>query len=49
MKTNKKYALTALVGAAVLATGMAQAAVSAQEAAKLGTTLTPVGGEKAAT
>ena len=47
MKINKKHALTVLVGAAVLATGMAQAAVSAQEAAKLGTTLTPVGAEKA--
>src|SRR5690349_7855193 len=47
MKSNKKHALTIMVSAAVLATGMAQAAVSAQEAAKLGTTLTPVGAEKA--
>ena len=47
MKIIKQAALTAMVGAAVLATGMAQAKVSASEAAKLGTSLTPVGGEKA--
>ena len=47
MKINKKHALATLVGAAVLATGMAQAAVSAQEAAKLGQSLTPIGAEKA--
>ncbi|WP_290890520.1 DUF1329 domain-containing protein, partial [Arenimonas sp.] len=47
MKIIKKHALTALVGAIVLGTGAAQAAVSAQEAAKLGQSLTPVGAEKA--
>jgi hypothetical protein len=47
MKSNRKHALAALVGAAIFATGMAQAAVSAEEAAKLGQSLTPVGAEKA--
>ena len=47
MKTYRKAALAALVGASVAATGMAQAKVSASEAAKLGTTLTPIGAEKA--
>ena len=47
MKIIKKHALTALVGAMVLGTGVAQAAVSAQEAAKLGQSLTPIGAEKA--
>src|SRR5688572_1260288 len=47
MKTNSKAVLAALIGASVLATGVVQAKVSASEAAKLGTSLTPVGGEKA--
>lgn len=47
MKINRKHGLALIAGAAVLATGMAQAKVSAQEAAKLGQSLTPVGAEKA--
>src|SRR5688572_33447349 len=47
MNTYRKAALTAMVGAAVLATGVAQAKVTAEEAAKLGTSLTPIGAEKA--
>mgnify|MGYP006168820587 CR=1 FL=1 len=47
MKINRKHGLALLAGAAVLATGMAQAKVSAQDAAKLGQSLTPVGAEKA--
>jgi hypothetical protein len=47
MKTIKQAALATMVGAAVLATGMVQAKVGASEAAKLGTSLTPIGGEKA--
>ena len=39
--------LTALALASLFAVGTAQAAVSAQEAAKLGTTLTEFGAEKA--
>ena len=48
MKINRKHALAIAAGAVLAAgTGMVQAAVSAEEAAKLGRELTPVGGEKA--
>ncbi|WP_017938405.1 DUF1329 domain-containing protein [Zestomonas thermotolerans] len=43
----KKHILTGVAVALALSTGSAQAAVSAAEAAKLGTTLTPFGAEKA--
>ena len=47
MRMFKKTALALVVGTAVLAIGAAQAKVSADKAAQLGTTLTPLGGEKA--
>ena len=48
MKINRKHALAIAAGAVLAAgTGMVQAAVSAEEAAKLGRELTPVGAEKA--
>lgn len=48
MKINRKHALALAAGAVLAAgTGMVQAAVSAEEAAKLGRELTPVGAEKA--
>lgn len=47
MKMLKKTALALVVGSTVFVVGAAQAAVSADKAAQLGTTLTPLGGEKA--
>ncbi len=47
MKYFQKTALTTLIGAAIFATGVAQANVSADKAAQLGGTLTPMGSEKA--
>ena len=46
MKTNKKLLATGIVAASLFA-GQAWGAVSAEEAAKLGDTLTPMGAEKA--
>lgn len=43
-----KYAIAAVLCTALAAAQMANAAVSAEEASKLGTTLTPLGAEKAA-
>lgn len=47
MKLIHKTALTTVIGAAILATGIAQANVSADKAAQLGGKLTPTGAEKA--
>ena len=47
MKMTRKSALATIVGAALLTAGVAQANVSADKAAQLGTTLTPMGSEKA--
>jgi len=47
MRMFKKTALALVVGTAVFAIGAAQAKVSADKAAQLGSTLTPLGGEKA--
>lgn len=44
---NRKHALAIVASATVLVTGLAQAAVNATEAAKLGQSLTPIGAEKA--
>jgi len=46
MKLNKKLLATGVLAAGLFA-GQAWGAVSAQEAAKLGDTLTPMGAEKA--
>ncbi|MGH8355541.1 MAG: DUF1329 domain-containing protein, partial [Pseudomonas sp.] len=47
MKTTKSLLQTGALALSLLATGV-MAAVAPDEAAKLGTTLTPVGAEKAA-
>jgi hypothetical protein len=47
MKMIRKSALATLVGAALLSAGVAQANVSADKAAQLGKSLTPMGSEKA--
>jgi hypothetical protein len=47
MKFIQKTALTTVIGAAILATGIAQANVSADKAAQLGGSMTPMGSEKA--
>lgn len=47
MKTIKHTAMATIVGAGVFALGLAQAATSADKAAQLGQSLTPVGAEKA--
>src|SRR6478735_5281184 len=47
MKLIQNTLLTTLIGAAIFATGVAQANVSADKAAQLGGKLTPTGAEKA--
>ena len=46
-KITRKTALAMMAGIAMLGTGLVQAAVSADQAAKLGQSLTPTGAEKA--